>query len=120
VFDAGILLSTPHAGGNRRRNARRTKMRKIMLIAGAVAIAGLTGAAVAHEEMRARREVSQEQRISPDEMKAKLDKLGYEVRWLEQEHDKYEVHAIDRQSGRAVEAKFNAKTGELIRAKLDS
>lgn len=95
-------------------------MRKIIIITTLATLAGLTGAAMAHEEMRGKRDVRQEQRISPDEIKAKLDKLGYDVRQLEQEHGRYEVHAIDRQSGRAVEARFDAGTGELVRAKLDS
>jgi hypothetical protein len=86
----------------------------------AVAIAGLTGAAVADEEARAKRNVPQAQRISVDEMKARLDKLGYDIRRLEQDHNRYEIYAIDRGSGGAIEAKFDAVTGELIRAKLAS
>jgi Peptidase propeptide and YPEB domain len=69
---------TPAAGAA--ANARRSKMRKIMIVAAAAAIASLTGAAIANEELRASRDVPREQRISPDEMKAKLDKLGYDVR----------------------------------------
>ena len=49
-------------------------MRKIMIVAAAAAIASLTGAAIANEGLRASRDVPQEQRISPNEMKARLDK----------------------------------------------
>jgi hypothetical protein len=94
-------------------------MRRIMIITAVATVAGLTGAAIAHEETRTRRDAQQEQRISPEEMKTKLDKLGYDVRRVEQKHGTYEVHAIDRQSAGAIEAKFDAKSGELIWAKLD-
>jgi hypothetical protein len=109
---------TPAAGAA--ANARRSRMRKIMIVAAAAAIASLTGAAIANEELRASRDVPQEQRISPDEMKANLDKLGYDVRRLEQDDGRFQAHLIERQSGGAVKATFKARTGELIRAKLHS
>jgi hypothetical protein len=94
-------------------------MRKVIIIVAVAAVAGLTGAAIAHEEAQTKRDAPRVQGISPEEMKAKVDKLGYDLRRLEQEQGRYEVHAIDRQSGGAVEAKFDAQNGDLIRAKLD-
>ena len=64
-----------------------------------------------------RQDGSQEQRISPSEMKAKLNDLGYDVRRIEAEHGKFDARLVERRSGRTVKATC---TGELVRAKLES
>jgi hypothetical protein len=76
--------------------------------------------ALAHEESQAKQISSQEQRISPTKMKARLNDLGYDVRRIEMEHGKFDARVVERQSGRTVKATFNAHTGELVRAKLES
>jgi hypothetical protein len=92
-------------------------MRYVVALAMAAAIGG-AGVAVAsdHEHETASR--SQERVISADVMKARIDKLGYDIRRTKKDDDQYRAHLIDRDSGGAVKATFDGKTGELIRAQM--
>lgn len=56
------------------------------------------------------------QTISVESMKQKIGELGYEVKRLKAEHGYYEAHVVEKQSGGAVKAHFDMKTGELVRA----
>ena len=95
-------------------------MHRFGIFIGAIAAIVFAGATLAHEESRPRQDGSQEQRISPSEMKARLNDLGYDVRRIEAEHGKFDARLVERRSGRTVKATFNARTGELVRAKLES
>ena len=95
-------------------------MHRLGMLIGAMAAIALAGATLAHEESRPKQDSAQEQRISPSEMKAMLNDLGYDVRRIEAEHGKFDARLIERRSGRTVEATFSTRTGELLRAKLES
>ncbi len=97
-------------------------MRKSMMLATAAAILGLTGAVIAHEDNAGWKswEATHQQRITPEEMKSKLNDLGYYVRRLETEHDRFEAYLIERKSGGGVIATFNRQAGQLIKARLST
>ncbi len=78
---------------------------------------GASGIALAESPARAHKTDVQERAISAADLKAKVDKLGYDVRRLTEEEHYFEAHIVDRASGGAVEARFD-KSGELVRAKL--
>ncbi len=56
------------------------------------------------------------QTMSVESMKQKISDLGYEIKRLKAEHGYYEAHVVEKQSGGAVKAHFDVKTGELVRA----
>ena len=95
-------------------------MHRFGIFIGAIAAIVFAGATLAREESRPKQDRSQEQRISPSEMKARLNDLGYDVRRIEAEHGKFDARLVERRSGRTVEATFSTRTGELLRAKLES
>ena len=95
-------------------------MHRFGIFIGAIAAIVFAGATLAREESRPKQDNSQEQRISPSEMKTRLNDLGYDVRRIEAEHGKVDARLVERRSGRSVKATFNARTGELVRAKLES
>ena len=95
-------------------------MHLLGIFIGAIAASVVAGATLAHEESWPRQDSSQEQRISPSEMKAKLNDLGYDVRRIEAEHGKFDARLVERRSGRTIEATFSTRTGERLRAKLES
>jgi hypothetical protein len=95
-------------------------MHLLGIFIGAIAASVVAGATLAHEESWPRQDSSQEQRISPIEMKAKLNDLGYDVRRIEAEHGKFDARLVERRSGRTVKATFNARTGDLVWAHLES
>ena len=89
-------------------------MRKILAFA-AVAIIGLAGAAYAADQAQ---DKTTKPAISTEQMKAQIDKLGYDVQHLKRGDGAYKMHLIDRETGGRVEARFDGKTGELVRARL--
>jgi Peptidase propeptide and YPEB domain len=95
-------------------------MNRLGIFIGAMAAVAFAGTTLAHEESRPKQDSTQEQRISPSDMKARLNDLGYDVQRIEAEHGKFEARLVERRSGRPVEATFSARTGELVRAKLES
>jgi hypothetical protein len=95
-------------------------MHRLGILIGAITAIVFAGATLAHEESRPEQNSSQEERISPSEIKARLNDLGYDVRRIEAEHGKFDARLVERRSGRTVEATFSARTGELLRAKLES
>jgi Peptidase propeptide and YPEB domain len=58
-------------------------MHRLGIFIGAMAAIAFAGATLAHEDSRPRQDSSLEQQISPSEMKAKLNDLGYDVRRIE-------------------------------------
>ncbi len=78
---------------------------------------GASGIALAETPARAHKTDAQGRAISETDLRAKIDKLGYDVRRLTEEERHFEAHIVDRASGGAVEATFD-KSGELVRAQL--
>ncbi len=60
----------------------------------------------------------QSSRISAENMKQKIDDLGYYVRQLKFKHGRYEARIIEKEMSGGVKALFDGTTGELIRAEL--
>lgn len=82
-------------------------------------IIGLTASGIALAEGLARdgKGDAQTRAVAEVDLRAKIDKLGYDVRRLREEGRHFEAQIVDRASGGAVEATFD-KSGELVRAKL--
>ena len=51
-------------------------------------------------------------------MKAKADKMGYDVEHMKKDDEHYHARLIDRESGAGVTAAFDKESGELVEAKL--
>jgi peptidase YpeB-like protein len=83
-----------------------------------VAALGASGIALAEIPARDHKADAQAPAMSEGDIKGKIAKLGYDVRWLETKDRHYEAHLVDRASGGAVEATFDKSSGELIGAKL--
>jgi hypothetical protein len=94
-------------------------MRKIFILATLATLAVATIPAAADNFDR-RGQGAQANPISVDEMKARIDQLGYDVRRLKSDDGHFKTIIVERNSGGAVRATFNAATGELIRANLAS
>jgi hypothetical protein len=92
-------------------------MRTILALA-MIAVLGGFGVALANDQGRNDERAAQARAISADDMKAKADKLGYDVEHLKKDDDHYHAHLIDRETGAGVEAAFDKKTGELVSAQL--
>ena len=92
-------------------------MRK-MIVSGALAAAAFLAvpafAAGDHEDQQA----PAREQISTENMKQKIENLGYDVRHLEMENGNFEVHLVEKTSGAGVKAIFQGETGELVRAEL--
>ena len=94
-------------------------MRKILILATLATLGAVTIPAAA-ENLNGRGQGPQANPISADEMKARIDKLGYDVRRLKSDDGYFKTIIAERNSGGAVRASFNAATGELVRANLAS
>jgi len=92
-------------------------MRTILALA-MIAVLGGFGVALANDQGRNDERAAQARAISADDMKAKADKLGYDVEHLKKDDDHYHAHLIDRETGAGVEAAFDKKTGELVSVQL--
>ena len=79
---------------------------------------GATGVAVADNLQSGIGIEVKEQAISPADIKARMDELGYDVHRLRVGNRNYKAYLVDRQSGGAVKVKFDKATGNLVRAKL--
>lgn len=88
---------------------------RMLLALGTIAIIGVAGAAYAADRVQ---DNAAERAVPVEQMKADMQRLGYDVRRVEKEDGVYEVQLLDRASGGEVKTHFDAKTGELLRAKL--
>lgn len=88
-------------------------MRKPLAL-GMSALIGMAGVAYAADRAQ---DNAAERAVPVEQMKTDLERLGYDVRNVEKEDGAYEVQLIDRDFGGRVKAHFDAKTGELTRAK---
>ena len=89
-------------------------MRTILALA-AAAMIGVTGAAYATDQAP---DKGQDRVITAGQMKAAIGELGYDVDRIEKDDGNYKARLTDRDSGGKVKATFDAKTGELMHAKL--
>jgi len=95
-------------------------MRKFVILATLATLGATIVPAAADNAERACRQSRETKAISTDDMKARIDQLGYEVRSLKSDDGCFRTTIVDRNSGGAVRALFNAATGELVRASLAS
>jgi hypothetical protein len=95
-------------------------MRNILILATLATLGAAITPAVADDLERGCRQGAQANPISADDLKARIDKLGYDVRRLKNDDGCFKTTLIERNSGGAVRATFNAATGELVRASLAS
>ncbi len=79
---------------------------------------GASGAALAEIPARDLKADAQPRAFTAADLRARFEKLGYDVRRLKAEDRHYEAYMIDRASGGAVEATFDKTSGELVGAKL--
>lgn len=91
-------------------------MRKIIVLAAIAGLGALTPA-LADKVAQTEKQAPQGRAISSDEMKSKIDIMGYDVLRLHKDDGRYEAHITDRDSGGAVTAIFDAKNGELVHAR---
>jgi hypothetical protein len=89
-------------------------MRTILALA---AVAAVTAAGAAYATDRTADKM-QDRAISAEQLKAKIDSMGYDVDRLKKDDGAYKARLADRDSGGKVKARFDGKTGELKRAKL--
>ncbi len=89
-------------------------MRTILVLA-TMGVIGVAGAAYAMDRAQ---DKATGPAISTEQMKAQIDKLGYDVRHMKQDDGAYKTHLVDRDTGGNVDARFDSRTGELVRAKL--
>ncbi len=92
-------------------------MRTIIVLATFAGLGALTPV-LADNLQQTDEQARQGRAISSDEMKSKIDFMGYEVRRLHKHEGRYKAHLIDRGSGGGVKVIFDAKSGELIHAQL--
>jgi hypothetical protein len=95
-------------------------MRKILILATLATLGAATTPAAADDVGRGCRQGAQANPISADDMKARIDKLGYDVGRFKNDDGCFKTTLIERNSSGAVRATFNAATGELVRASLAS
>ena len=91
-------------------------MRKIIVLAAIAGLGALTPA-LADKVAQTEKQAPQGRAISSDEMRSKIDIMGYDVLRLHKDDGRYEAHITDRDSGGAVTAIFDAKNGELVHAR---
>ena len=82
-----------------------------------IAVLGGFGVAFASDHGRSDERAAQGRSLSADDMKAKADKMGYDVEHLKKDDEHYHARLIDRESGAGVTAAFDKETGELINAR---
>jgi hypothetical protein len=92
-------------------------MRTILALA-AVAAIGAAGAAYATDRTTDKTNKLQDRAISAEQMKAKVDSLGYDVDRMKKDNGAYKARLTDRDSGGKVNVRFDGKTGALTGAKL--
>ncbi len=82
-------------------------------------IAGLGAAsfALAEAPTRELKADAQPRAISDSDLKAQIERLGYDVRKLKAEERHYEAQIVERASGGAVEATYDKSSGELLAAR---
>ena len=95
-------------------------MRTILILATLATLGAAIAPAAADDVERGCRQGAQAGPISADDMKTRIDKLGYDVRRFKNDDGCFKTTLIERNSGGAVRATFNAATGELVRAGLAS
>ena len=83
-----------------------------------IAVLGGFGTALASDQGRDEVSGTKARAVSADDMKAKADKMGYDVEHMRKDDEHYHARLIDRESGAGVTAAFDKKTGELVDAKL--
>jgi hypothetical protein len=90
-------------------------MQTILALTAAVVI----GAAYATDQGRdGAHKNATELAIPADQVKANIDRLGYDLDRMKEHDGMYKVRLIDRASGGKVNAAFDGTTGELMHAKL--
>ena len=92
-------------------------MRTIFALA-MIAVLGGFGVALANDQGRNDDGAAQARAVSADDMKARADKMGYDVEHMKKDDEHYHARLIDRESGAGVTAAFDKDTGELVEAKL--
>jgi hypothetical protein len=89
------------------------------VVLAALVVISLAGAAYATDQARDEARKNQIVHAVPaDQMKANIDRLGYDVDYMKKNDGAYNVQLTDRASGGKVSAAFDANTGELMQAKL--
>jgi hypothetical protein len=89
------------------------------LVLAAFVVIGAAGAAYATDQARDEaRKNPIAHAVPADQMKANIDRLGYDVDYMKKHDGVYNVRLTDRASGGKVSAAFDANTGELMQAKL--
>ena len=91
---------------------------RIILALAAVAAVTVAGAAYATDRATDKSNKMQDRAISAEQIKAKIDSLGYDVERIEKDDGAYKARLTDRDSGGKVKARFDSKTGALTGAKL--
>lgn len=91
-------------------------MRKQILFAAIALFATMTEPPLAEHADRSLHRSSPIASIPVDELKQKIDVLGYDIRTLELDDGVLKSRIIDRESGLPVKAKFDPAMGELPRA----
>jgi len=89
-------------------------MRTILALA-TLAVIGMAGAGYASDRAADNAGGSV---ITAEQIKTKVDQLGYDVEHMKKDDDAYKARLIDRDSGGTVKARFDGKTGELMHARL--
>lgn len=89
-------------------------MRTLLTLA-TFAITGLAGMAYASDQAQDKKA---DRAVSVEQLKAGMDRIGYDVQRIERDDGAYEVYLVDRASSGKVKAHFDTKTGELTRAEL--
>jgi peptidase YpeB-like protein len=95
-------------------------MRTIAALTTIAVLVGATGVALAQGVNSHSKHEPQQQTISINAMKQKIDALGYDVLRLTKDDGVFKAKIVDRQSGGVVRASFDLASGELVRAELDS
>lgn len=91
-------------------------MRKPIILAAITLFTASTGAALAEHADRILHRTSPSASMPGDEFRQKIDVLGYDIRAVEVDDGAFKARIVDRESGLPVKAKFDAATGELLRA----
>ncbi len=89
-------------------------MRKPIILAAITLFAASTGTALAEHTDRSHHRTSPSSPVN--ELKQKINVLGYDIRTVEVDDGVFKDRIVDRESGLPVNAKFDPATGELLRA----
>lgn len=91
-------------------------MRKFLITGAAALVLAVAGAATAAECSDV--VPAGPTPVSSDTVRKDLESMGYRVVRIATEPDTYKVRAIDGETGIALKLRYDAATGELIRAQL--